>query len=149
MKTMAEKEGWTAYERVKKRRRTDTRRRLKCGMNCGWNDHTTSTKNLCPLHKDYVGHLKAGGKPKGMRGDTAAAEEWKIKQQEELEKRGRAARTPGAFECRHNMCKECYKRSLKADSLKCPYCRTDMANDLKINKECADALHAVFPGYDT
>jgi len=58
-------------------------------------------------------------------------------------------RKPVTTDCGHNMCRDCYKRSLKADVLRCPSCRAEMSAELKINKECADALMAVFPGYDS
>ena len=67
-------------------------------------DHTKSTKKTCPLHPDYVGHLKAGGKPKGVKGDSEEAEEWTTKQRDEKLRREAISGTPGQFVCRNEGC---------------------------------------------
>ena len=50
--------------------------------------------------------------------------------------------------CGHSLCQTCFKRAIKADCKNCPHCRTPFEDDLDINQECANALLALFPGYD-
>ena len=55
---------------------------------------------------------------------------------------------PVTTPCKHNLCLNCYRRSFKADYRQCPYCRTPIDDGLAVNKECSEALKALFPGYD-
>jgi len=52
-------------------------------------------------------------------------------------------KNPITTDCSHNMCQECYKRTLKFEK-RCPSCRKDMAGDLEINAECNNALKHIF-----
>ena len=114
MKTKAAREGWLSREKARRGAPKNLRGVTKqCGLRCGWQDHLVSTKHKCPLHPEYVGHLKTGGKPKGMRGDTIAAEEWRRNQ--ELD-RNRAAEmaeraATGDYVCR-NQCGKSFRTNL-------------------------------------
>ena len=122
LKTIAASEGWTKYEQVATRQRVDNRSRMTCSRNCGWNDHTKSTIRTCPLHPGYVGHLKAGGKPKGVRGGSEEADEWRRKQDEEALRREAAANVPGELVCRNEGCEALFrtkKQRLKHESAEC------------------------------
>lgn len=103
MKTQSARVGWISKEKLPTGVRHVLRGQRRCGRRCGWSDHVKSMKHVCPLHPDYVGHLKTGGKPKGMRGNTPEAAEWRREQ--ELE-RARAAsiavaNAGGEYVCRH------------------------------------------------
>ena len=113
MKTKAESTGWKPAEQVRKRTRPDTRSKMQCSARCGWHDHSRFTKNACPLHKDYIGHLKPGGKPKGVRGNTREAEEWRSKQRLDAQRRAEAAARPGTFACRRGCGKMMQTKALR------------------------------------
>ena len=105
LKTLAATEGWGPKDVLRTRRPElhTKRKRSGCGRRCGWGDHTKSTPHSCPLHPDYVGHLKPGGKPAGIRGDSDEAKIWKAKVQREAQRREEANNRRGAYECR-NLC---------------------------------------------
>lgn len=128
--TLAASVGWNAYEKVRTRRRADTRRRAKCSKDCRWGDHRASSKHVCPLHADYVGHLKTGGKPKGMKGDSVEADEWRRKKLDDADKKEVARATAdapgGEFCCRNVGCNECFRnkgKRLQHESGTCTYTR--------------------------
>ena len=103
LKTWAFYDGWGPKDILRTRRpeHSTTRRRRGCGRRCGWDDHTRSTPHNCPLHPDYVGHLKVGGKPQGVRGDSVEAQEWRNNRRREEQRRRQVEQMPGRFECRH------------------------------------------------
>lgn len=58
---------------------------------------------------------------------------------------------PVTTECKHNVCKECLKRSFTAGIYNCPMCRNELGQKYKmqINDNLQKALMALFPGYET
>jgi E3 ubiquitin-protein ligase UHRF1 len=58
---------------------------------------------------------------------------------------------PVSTDCSHNLCKECLKRSFKADVFNCPTCRLDLGKDFKMatNEKLQSALSRLFPGYES
>ena len=108
LQTMAHSVGWGKMEKFRARRQPHAavRRRRGCGRGCGWGDHLRSTPQNCPLHPRYVGHLKPGDKPIGVRGNSDEAQEWRRKQTQNAQRRRDAAHTAntmGIYQCR-NQC---------------------------------------------
>ncbi|XP_065843411.1 E3 ubiquitin-protein ligase UHRF1-like [Oscarella lobularis] len=56
---------------------------------------------------------------------------------------------PITTECAHNICKECLKRSFKANVHSCSVCRRGLGVNYKakVNEQLSAALHALFPSY--
>ncbi|KAK3914118.1 E3 ubiquitin-protein ligase UHRF1 [Frankliniella fusca] len=52
--------------------------------------------------------------------------------------------------CHHNICKDCLKRSFKAQVYNCPGCRHELGKDFEIvvNEKLASILLHLFPGYE-
>lgn len=57
---------------------------------------------------------------------------------------------PITTDCKHNICKECLKRSFSSNIYSCPHCRKDLDKDyeLKTNENLSEALSLLFPGYE-
>uniref|UniRef100_A0A915JPU5 RING-type E3 ubiquitin transferase n=1 Tax=Romanomermis culicivorax TaxID=13658 RepID=A0A915JPU5_ROMCU len=53
--------------------------------------------------------------------------------------------------CNHSFCKQCLKRSFKAQVTTCPTCRTELSEDqlLNRNKNLENALSSIFVGYNS
>ena len=102
MKTKSARDGWISKEKLPTGVKHVPRGQRRCGRRCGWSDHVKSTKFNCPIHPDYVGHLKTGGKPKNMRGNTAEAAEWRRTQMLEQARAAAAdaADAGGDYVCR-------------------------------------------------
>lgn len=58
---------------------------------------------------------------------------------------------PVTTDCKHNVCKECLKRSFLAQIYSCPLCRFELGQKYKmhINDNLQKALMALFPGYES
>nr|CAI5859936.1 unnamed protein product [Callosobruchus analis] len=57
---------------------------------------------------------------------------------------------PVTTECKHNICKACFKRSFSCQIYNCPHCRYDLGENyrLVVNEKLGQALKMLFPGYD-
>nr|CAH7757329.1 unnamed protein product [Callosobruchus chinensis] len=57
---------------------------------------------------------------------------------------------PVTTECKHNICKACFKRAFSCQIYNCPSCRNDLGENyrLTVNEKLGQALKMLFPGYD-
>lgn len=57
---------------------------------------------------------------------------------------------PVTTECKHNVCKDCLKRSFNSEIYTCPYCRFELGQNYKsvINNPLTEVLKVLFPGYE-
>jgi hypothetical protein len=65
---------------------------------------------------------------------------------------------PATTTCKHNMCMECLRHTVKSADKKCALCRAPLEEEdeetaekkklYKLNAPLKDSLQAIFPGYD-